>query len=44
MAKIKQKRSNNEKIAQLLKAYGVGAQSDLPAEKYEAVLTDISML
>ena len=44
VAKIKQKRSNNEKIGQLLKAYGVGALSDLPAEKYEAFLTDISQL
>ena len=37
VAKIKQKRSNNEKI-------GLGALSDLPAEKYEAFLTDISQL
>ena len=44
VAKIKQKRSNNEKIGQLLKDYGVGALSDLPAEKYEAFLTDISQL
>ena len=44
VAKIKQKRSNNEKIGQLLKAYGVGALSDLPAEKYEAFLTDISQM
>lgn len=44
VAKIKQKRSNNEKIGQLLKAYGVGALSDLPEEKYEAFLTDISQL
>lgn len=44
VAKIKQKRSNNEKIGQLLKAYGVGALSDLPTEKYEAFLTDISQL
>lgn len=44
VAKIKQKRSNNEKIGQLLKTYGVGALSDLPAEKYEAFLTDISQL
>ena len=44
VAKIKQKRSNNEKIGQLLKAYGGGALSDLPAEKYEAFLTDISQL
>mgnify|MGYP004525732619 FL=1 len=44
VAKIKQKRSNNEKIGQLLKAYGVGALSNLPVEKYEAFLTDISQL
>ena len=44
VAKIKKKRDNNEKIGQLLKAYGVGALSDLPAEKYEAFLTDISQL
>ena len=44
VAKIKQKRSNTEKIGQLLKAYGVGALSELPAEKYEAFLTDISQL
>ena len=44
VGKIKKKRSNNEKIGQLLKAYGVGALSDLPAEKYEAFLTDISQL
>ena len=44
VAKIKQKRSNNEKIGQLLKAYGVGQLSELPAEKYEAFLADISQL
>ena len=41
---IKQKRSNNEKIGQLLKTYGVGQLSELPAEKYEAFLADISQL
>lgn len=44
VAKIKQKRSNNEKIGQLLKTYGVGQLSELPAEKYEAFLADISQL
>lgn len=44
VAKIKQKRSNNEKIGQLLKTYGVGQLSDLPASKYEAFLADISQL
>lgn len=44
VAKIKQKRSNNEKIGQLLKTYGVGRLSELPAAKYEAFLTDISQL
>ena len=34
VAKIKQKRSNNEKIGQLLKTYGVGQLSELPAAKY----------
>ena len=38
------RRTRHEKIGQLLKAYGVGALSDLPAEKYEAFLTDISQL
>lgn len=44
VAKIKQKRSNNAKIGALLKAYGVEKVSSLPAEKYEAFLTDISQL
>lgn len=44
VAKIKQKRSNNEKIGQLLKTYGVGQLSELPAAKYEAFLADISQL
>lgn len=44
VAKIKQKRSNNEKIGQLLKTYGVGQLSELPASKYEAFLVDISQL
>lgn len=44
VGKIKQKRSNNEKIGQLLKTYGVGQLSELPASKYEAFLADISQL
>lgn len=44
VAKIKQKRSNNEKIGQLLKTYGVSQLSELPASKYEAFLADISQL
>ena len=42
--KIKQDRSNNEKIASILKSYGVAKVSDLPTGKYEAFLTDISQL
>ena len=44
VAKIKQKRSNNEKIGQLLKTYGVGQLSELSSDKYEAFLADISQL
>lgn len=44
VAKIKKKRDNNEKIGQLLKAYGVEQLSDLPTEKYEAFLVDVSQL
>ena len=44
VAKIKKKRDNNEKIGQLLKAYGVAQLSDLPAEKYEAFLADVSQI
>lgn len=42
--KIKQDRSNNEKIGAILKTYGVAKVSDLPASKYEAFLTDVSQL
>ena len=42
--KIKQDRSNNEKIGAVLKTYGVAKVSELPASKYEAFLTDISQL
>lgn len=42
--KIKQDRSNNEKIGAILKTYGVAKVSDLPTAKYEAFLTDISQI
>ena len=42
--KIKQKKSNNEKIGQILKSYGVGKVSDLSPEKYEAFVTDLAAL
>lgn len=42
--KIKQDRSNNEKVGAILKTYGVAKVSELPRGKYEAFLTDISQL
>ena len=42
--KLKKDRSNNEKIGSILKTYGVAKVSELPAEKYEAFLTDLSQL
>jgi len=42
--KIKQDRSNSEKVGAVLKTYGVTKVSELPADKYEAFLTDISQL
>ncbi len=42
--KIKQNRSNNEKIGQLLKTYGATRVSDLPEDKYEAFITDLSVI
>lgn len=42
--KVKQDRTNNEKIGAILKAYGVARVSELPTAKYEAFLTDISQL
>ena len=42
--KIKQNRSNNEKIGQLLKAFGAARVGDLPEDKYEEFLTDISQI
>ena len=44
VAKIKKKRSNNEAIGKLLKAYGAAKVSELDPAKYEAFLTDISQL
>ena len=42
--KIKQNRSNNEKIGSILKSYGVAKVGDLPASKYEAFLIDLSAI
>ena len=42
--KIKQNRSNNEKIGQILKAYGAAKVSELPTSKYEAFVTDLSAI
>lgn len=42
--KIKQNRSNNEKIGVILRTYGVSKVSELPVSKYEAFLTDVSQL
>ncbi|MBP3205406.1 MAG: hypothetical protein J6I76_16300 [Oribacterium sp.] len=42
--KLKKDRTNNEKIGAILKTYGVAKVSELPAEKYEAFLTDLSQL
>ena len=42
--KVKQDRTNNEKIGSILKTYGVSRVSELPTAKYEAFLTDISQL
>lgn len=42
--KIKQNRSNNEKIGEILKTYGAAKVSDLPASRYEAFLTDLSAI
>ena len=42
--KLKKDRTNNEKIGAILKTYGVTKVSELPADKYEAFLTDLSEL
>ena len=42
--KIKQNRSNNEKIGQILKSYGTAKVGELPQDKYEVFLTDLAAL
>lgn len=42
VAKLKKNRKNNATIEQLVKAYKVSTVSELPREKYEAFLTDLS--
>ena len=42
--KIKKDRSNKEKVLALLKSYGASKVSDIPSDKYEAFLTDVSQL
>ncbi len=42
--KIKKDRSNKDQILALLKSYGAAKVSDVPADKYEAFLTDLSQL
>jgi hypothetical protein len=42
--KIKKDRSSNQKIGSILKTYGVAKVSELPAEKYEAFLTDLAAI
>ena len=42
--KIKQNRSNNERIGQILRTYGVAKVGELPQAKYEAFLTDLAAL
>ena len=44
VAKLEQKRSNNELIGKLLTSYNVGKVSELKPSQYEAFLTDISQL
>ena len=42
--KIKQNRKNNEKIGAILKTYGASKVGELPEDKYEAFLTDLSAI
>ena len=42
--KLKKDRTNNERIGAILRTYGVARVSDLPANRYEAFLTDLSQL
>lgn len=44
VAKIKQDRSNSQKIGTILKTYGAEKVSALKPEQYEAFLTDISQI
>lgn len=43
-AKITANRKNSEKIGALVRSYGVSKMSELPEDKFEAFLTDISQL
>ena len=42
--KIKQNRANKDKVLTLLKSYGAAKVSDIPQDKYEAFLTEVSQL
>lgn len=42
--KIKKDRSNKDKVLTLLKSYGAAKVSDIPQDKYEAFITDLSQL
>lgn len=42
--KIKQDRANKEKVLGFLKTYGAAKISDVPVDKYEAFLTDLSQI
>ena len=42
--KLKKDRTNNERIGAILRTYGVARVSDLPANRYVAFLTDLSLL
>ena len=44
VAKIKQKRSNNEAIGKLLGVYKVQKVSELKPEQYEAFMTDLAQI
>ena len=42
--KIKQNRANKDRVLTLLKSYGAAKVSDIPQDKYEAFITDLSQL
>ena len=42
--KIKKDRANKDKVLTLLKSYGAAKVSDIPQDKYEAFITDLSQL